>query len=60
MKKPKCEDIGFEHCWENITENIVYATNPPSYPPQERQCRNCGKKEILKLKQQAIEEWETN
>lgn len=59
-KEYKCEDIGFEHCWEDITEHIVYATNPPSYPPKKRKCRNCGKTQTLELIQAEIKEWRTD
>ena len=56
-EKKKCEDIGFVHAWKDITENIVYATYPPSYPPRERRCLNCGKIEKLITKQEEVKEW---
>ena len=39
-----CEVYG--HRWSNSTENIVYSTNPPSYPPNERTCDLCGKQQV--------------
>lgn len=54
----KCEEVGFVHCWEDITPNIVYATMPPSYPPRQRQCRNCGKSETEVVKQREVKVWE--
>ncbi len=54
----KCEDSGFKHLWEDTTPNIVYTSNPPSFPPKQRTCENCGIKEVLKLKQREIREWE--
>jgi hypothetical protein len=56
--KYKCEEIGFLHNWQDITPNIVYSTMPPQYPPKERECVNCGKKQIEVLKQSEIIEWE--
>lgn len=38
----KCKKLGFAHAWVNITENIVYATFPPQYPPKKEKCKNCG------------------
>ncbi len=55
--KVKCEKIGFEHAWEDITEDIVYGTLPPQYPPEQRRCINCLKKQTLELKQLEIKEW---
>lgn len=54
----KCEEIGFIHCWEDITPNYVLTSNPPQYPAKQRKCRNCGIVEILRTKQQEIKEWE--
>ena len=54
----KCEDANFEHLWEDTTPNEAYATWPPTYPPKQRKCRNCGKEQILKLVQQEIKEWQ--
>lgn len=56
--KPKCEDIGFEHCWEDITPNIVFTSMPPQYPASQRRCKNCGRHEIEVIKQSEIREWE--
>lgn len=57
--KIKCEDIGFEHCWMDITPAEVYCTNPPTYPARRRKCVNCGREEIeeIKQKQREIKEW---
>lgn len=55
--KPKCEDIGFQHLWKDVTPREVYATNPPSYPPPQRECENCGRHQTLKTIQQRIQEW---
>lgn len=57
-KKLKCEEIGFAHNWKNITENIVYATMPPSYPPKKRECINCGRQEIEICIQVEKMEWQ--
>lgn len=38
----KCKELGFAHAWVNITDNIVYATYPPQYPPKKEKCKNCG------------------
>jgi len=40
--KTKCDEIGFEHAWEDITPQEVYFTNPPQYPPRIERCKNCG------------------
>lgn len=40
--KTKCSELGFEHSWVDITENIAYLTYPPSYPPKQEKCANCG------------------
>lgn len=56
-KKVKCEEIGFEHCWKDVTPNIVYATNPPQYPPKQRECVNCGRLEIEHVIQREKREW---
>ena len=58
MEKNKCEEIGFIHNWKDITEDIIYATMPPSYPPRKRQCINCGKQETEIIKQHEIKVWE--
>lgn len=58
MTKPKCEEIDFEHCWEDTTPNIVLASMPPQSPPKQRRCVNCGKEEVLRTKQPLIQEWE--
>lgn len=58
MSKPKCEDIGFEHNWEDITPNIVYPTNQPSFPAKQRRCVNCGRHETLVTKQPLVQNWE--
>ena len=54
MKKNKCEKLGFKHAWEDTTSNIVYMTNPPSYPVREETCKNCGLKRTFRKE---IKEW---
>lgn len=54
----KCEEIGFVHAWQDITENIIYPTYPPQYPPRKRQCLNCGKIETQVTKQEEVKVWE--
>ncbi len=54
----KCETYDFEHLWEDTTPNIVYATYPPSYPPKQRKCKNCGLEQTEKLIQREIREWQ--
>ena len=56
--KQKCEEIGFQHCWEDTTPNIIYLTMPPQYPPKERVCVNCGRKEVLITIQTEETEWQ--
>lgn len=53
----KCEKLGFEHLWEDTTPNIVYATMPPQYPPKQRKCINCHKKQVEIIIQREIREW---
>ena len=53
----KCEEQGFQHAWERIENNLVYLTNPPSYPDPQRRCINCGKVETLKTIQREIKQW---
>jgi len=60
MQENKCEKLGFEHCWEDITENIVYLTNPPQYPNKKEKCRNCGKVRELVTVQSEVKEWREN
>lgn len=55
--KNKCEKVGFEHAWEDVTPNIVYATNPPQYPPKTERCLNCGLVRRFITKQREIKEW---
>jgi hypothetical protein len=55
-KKLKCEEIGFEHAWEEVTPNVVYPTDPPQYPPRTEKCKNCGKVRKLITIQQVIKE----
>ena len=38
----KCKESGLVHAWRDITENIIYPTMPPQYPPKKEQCQNCG------------------
>ncbi len=57
MNKPKCEEVGFEHNWKDITPSIVYLTYPPQYPDPVRECINCGKKQTQVVKQREIKEW---
>ena len=40
-----CQDVG-GHCWKDTTEQIVYTTTPPQYPPPERTCKHCGKRQV--------------
>jgi hypothetical protein len=54
-----CERLGFKHCWIDITPQEIYCTCPPKYPPKERQCANCGKKEVLKIIQHEKKEWQS-
>jgi hypothetical protein len=42
MPKTKCDEYGFEHAWEDITEQIIFLTDPPQYPPKRERCKNCG------------------
>lgn len=56
-KLNKCDELGFEHAWKDITPNIVYPTFPPKHPNPKRQCMNCGRIEELITKQQEIKEW---
>ncbi len=58
-EKPKCEEIGFDHAWQVIENYMFYATNPLTYPPQERKCMNCGKRERLVTIQVEKKEWQT-
>lgn len=60
QERSKCEDIGFEHCWEDTTPNVVYPTYPPRYPPKTRKCRNCGREESEVVKQKEIREWQSD
>lgn len=54
--KNKCEAQKFVHAWRDITPNIVYATNPPQYPPRQEECPNCGlKRTFLKKTEECIE-----
>lgn len=57
MKENKCKKLGFEHAWEDITPNFVYATYPPQYPPKKERCLNCGIERSLITKQREIKEW---
>lgn len=50
----KCKEQGFVHAWQDITENIVYATYPPQYPPRKEQCQNCG---LTRTHCQTVEKW---
>lgn len=57
MSKPKCEDVDFEHAWEDVTPDFVYATFPPTYPPKQRRCRNCGLVQQEEIVQREIRKW---
>ncbi len=57
IKVEKCEEIGFAHCWEDVTPKIVYLANPPQYPARERRCKNCGRHEIETIIQPEKREW---
>lgn len=50
----KCKESGLFHSWNDITLNIVYATNPLQYPPKQEQCRNCG---LVRTYRENIETW---
>lgn len=58
MNKPKCEDIGFKHAWQEVENNLVYATMPPTAPPPKRVCINCGLKQELVVLQPLKKEWQ--
>lgn len=53
----KCEELGFQHCWESTTPQCVYLTMPPKYPNQTRKCVNCGLKQEERIVQPEIKEW---
>jgi hypothetical protein len=38
----------FNHKWLDTTPNIIYPTNPPQRPLQQRKCEICGKVQIKK------------
>jgi len=50
----KCSKAGFQHSWRDITDNIVYPTMPPQYPPKKEQCINCG---LTRTHYQKTENW---
>lgn len=50
----KCKEQGLVHAWKNITENIIYPTYPPQYPPTKEQCQNCG---LTRTHQEKRETW---
>jgi len=43
----------YGHRWQGTTLNIVYTSYPPQYPPRERTCTMCGKREI----HESIDRW---
>ena len=53
----KCEKLNMQHAWENIENNMVYATYPPTYPNLQKRCINCGKVMELQTIQREIKEW---
>jgi len=50
----KCREQGLVHAWQDITPNIVYATNPPQFPNKQEQCMNCG---LIREHKEAVEKW---
>lgn len=53
--KTKCEEIGFKHCWEDITEPVVTLGDvyPIPEPVKKERCVNCGLVRKLKV----VKEW---
>ena len=45
----KCEEAGFDHCWEGIPHTTLEYRTDGLYP-QHRECKNCGKEQIMNLK----------
>ena len=44
------------HFWDDVTNrNIMYPTNPPQYPPEQRMCAHCERLETKEVTHK--EEW---
>lgn len=49
VPRTKCDEIGFQHAWEDCTPPIVYPTSPPQRPDKQERCVNCGLVRIYKV-----------